>query len=263
MISLQEKVETEDIEKILQAIKNQRWYFFKNNEYILFDRYTALIWANLNYFPYESTVTHTQYDYDKDCFEIENLIENTNLTKWGNFNGWRIPKPDELWKMIEDKTFPFQKGYCWQICDKNTWCVYKDERFFCYELINVNVNTYSHVNILPCSSSLVPKNLIGSMTPKDILGIFTKNGLIPIFNHKSVNELYEKVYTKVGTFNYFPILSKYDLSATSKSPIKYFESILSLSDELLGILDEYETAQSETIAEFLKIALKLNEKYLI
>lgn len=41
-----------DVEKILEAIKNQRWYFIKNKPKILFDKNTGLIWANLNTFNY-------------------------------------------------------------------------------------------------------------------------------------------------------------------------------------------------------------------
>ena len=52
------------------------------------------------------------------------------------------------------------------------------------------------------------------------------------------------------------------MAAIAKSPIKYFDEVLSLTDELLEILQKYEAAQSETIAEFLKIALKLNMKYI-
>ena len=39
-------------EKILAAIKAQRWFFFENNDKILFDSRNALIWANLNLFPW-------------------------------------------------------------------------------------------------------------------------------------------------------------------------------------------------------------------
>ena len=38
--------------RILEAIKNQRWYFFKNRTKILMDRNTGLLWLNLNYFEY-------------------------------------------------------------------------------------------------------------------------------------------------------------------------------------------------------------------
>lgn len=62
--------------------------------------------------------------------------------------------------------------------------------------------------------------------------------------------------------NYREILKKFDMAAIKKSPIKYFDAVLNVTDELLNILQDYETAQSETIAAFLKITLKLNIKYL-
>lgn len=64
-----------------------------------------------------------------------------------------------------------------------------------------------------------------------------------------------------ANFNYRPILAKYDVAAVNKSAIKYFDAVLSVTDELLNVLQEYETSQSETIAEFLKITLNLGAKY--
>ena len=40
------------LDRILDAIKNQRWYFFANKPKVLMDRDTAILWADLNYFPY-------------------------------------------------------------------------------------------------------------------------------------------------------------------------------------------------------------------
>ncbi|MBQ6296963.1 MAG: hypothetical protein IJK81_04635 [Selenomonadaceae bacterium] len=64
-----------------------------------------------------------------------------------------------------------------------------------------------------------------------------------------------------ANFNYRPILEKYDAAAINKSVIKYSAAVLSVTDELIEILSEYEAAQSETIAEFLKISLKLKAKF--
>lgn len=63
------------------------------------------------------------------------------------------------------------------------------------------------------------------------------------------------------TFDYRPLLEQYDTAAVDKSPIKYFDAVLNVSDEFLDILNEYETAQAETIAESLKLTLKLKAKY--
>ena len=41
------------VEKILEAIKNQRWFFFKNKQKVFMDRNTGILWANLDYYPYE------------------------------------------------------------------------------------------------------------------------------------------------------------------------------------------------------------------
>ncbi len=64
-----------------------------------------------------------------------------------------------------------------------------------------------------------------------------------------------------ANFDYRTILAKYDAAAINKSVIKYSAAVLSVTDELIEILSEYEAAQSETIAEFLKIALKLKVKF--
>ena len=45
---------------ILEGIKNQRWFFFKNKPSVLFDKYTGLLWANLNYYNYDDDITPGQ-----------------------------------------------------------------------------------------------------------------------------------------------------------------------------------------------------------
>ncbi|MBQ6114270.1 MAG: hypothetical protein IJL11_02740, partial [Synergistaceae bacterium] len=44
-----ESLSDEGRNRILDAIKSQRWYFFKNNKYILMDKMTGLLWANRDY----------------------------------------------------------------------------------------------------------------------------------------------------------------------------------------------------------------------
>ena len=62
-------------------------------------------------------------------------------------------------------------------------------------------------------------------------------------------------------FNYDELLKKFDVAKIKKSPIKYLDAVLNVTAELLNILQDYEATQSETIAAFLKITLKLNVKY--
>lgn len=46
------KLSVTGVDRILEAIKNQRWYFIKNKPQILFDKNTGLIWANLHWFSF-------------------------------------------------------------------------------------------------------------------------------------------------------------------------------------------------------------------
>ena len=42
-----QKLSGKGVDRILEAIKNQRWFWFKDKLKVLFDRDTALLWANL------------------------------------------------------------------------------------------------------------------------------------------------------------------------------------------------------------------------
>ena len=64
-----------------------------------------------------------------------------------------------------------------------------------------------------------------------------------------------------ANFDYHPLLKKFDVAALEKSAIKYFDAVLSVTNELLKILQEYEKAQAETIAQSLKMTFKLNAKF--
>ena len=287
------------VEKILQAIKNQRWYFFANKPKVLMDRDTALIWANLNYFPYFKNNNSDWYSYDNSYSEVKTLMTQINSENWGGFSDWKIPNPYELWKMIKDKSFPFQQGDNWQI--KRNWfcCVeYKGNfagKHLDYSGATKKIDKYN-VTVLPCSYFYVPNDYENNISPSNnfyteneklqfTLNILVQNNLIPMFNDEAITQLYRKIFVDkpalmkqlaeveakiaelqpaqmklTANFNYKPLLAKYDVAAAAKSPIKYFDAVLNVSDEFLDILNEYETAQAETIAEFLKIALKLNAK---
>lgn len=263
-----------DTEKILQAIKNQRWYFFENNDKILFDRDSGLIWANLNCFPYiKNNFPYTCWD---SYMEVKILIQNTNEERWGGFSDWRIPTVEELWKLVSDQSFPFREGKNYRIKDRFGWCVVVRNNEYAVKDLDI-IDEWQGIYetsscVLPCSSALVPQQL----NPQGILDIFTTNKLIPKFDDAETNALYRKLFidkpntpaipTKparvtTANFDYRPLLEKFDTAAVDKSPIKYFDAVLAVTDVLLDALQKYETAQAETIAECLKVALNLNDKY--
>ena len=258
-----------DTEKILQAIQSQRWFFFRNNDKILFDRDTALIWANMKYFPY-CKAGGMHYSCNNSYSEVKNLISEKNSSKFGGFSDWRIPTHHELWKMILSKSFPFHSEPHWQIKGFFSYCVTYGSGLSGKNLgekgASSDISTFYDVAVIPCSSALVSRGY--SATPQEIIDIFTKNNLIPIFRDESINEPYQKIFTGKTVqknltvkFDYKPLLAKFNLADLGRSPIKYFDAVLSVTDEFLDALQEFESAQAETIAESLKIALKLNAKY--
>lgn len=275
-------------QKILDAIKSQRWFFFENNSKIIFDRDTALVWANLDFFPFEkgsrSYVCRNSYQ------EVKDLMKRTNIDKFGGYYDWKIPKLNELIKFVKDKTFPYWTGTNWRIKNSNYrfWVITKDFAWESEAITAKDMDSLSDFDtknfdarVLPCNHSLQPQNF--ASLAREVLDIFSKNKLIPSFNNYDITRLYKKIFISgenvedlknqlaeienktpklTANFDYLPLLKKFDTAAIKKSPIKYFKSVLSLSDELLEILDEYENSQSETIGECSKIALKLSAKFI-
>ena len=138
-------------------------------------------------------------------------------------------------------------------------------------------------HVIPCSASL-KESSARYPSATEILDIFKKNDLVPKFKDESINKLYKKLVfglteqdsaqnqiekpieqpaqKVIAPFDYKTTLAKFNLPDLEKSPIKYFDAVLKVTDELIGVLNEYQSANSDTIAEFLKIALNLNAKYI-
>ncbi len=282
------------VQKILEAIKNQRWYFFKNKPKVLMDKNTALLWANLDCFPWYTEA------YTADG--AASLLANTNATEelGEGYNEWRVPTPEELWSLIEDKTFPFHSGVNWGIKARCYWAVMYNGAILGKDLDDSGARTdmvSRGAHLLPCYHGLVPADYEPNVAPSNTLfteteklqmtlDVFVQNGLLPTFQDEAITELYRQIYIDkpkllkqlaeveaqlaglqkkevrlTADFSYKPLLAKYDVKAVDQSVIQYYEAVLSVTDTILEMLQEYETAQSETIRDFSKIALQLETRY--
>lgn len=280
-------------EKFLNAIKNQRWFFFENNGKILFDRDTTLVWANLNLFPWKKFYIKDlrPFLFCDPYEEVKNLMSEKNSQKWGGFSDWEIPTLSEIFYIVRDKSFPLQKDNVWLTKNEDNDLRVRECEYNITEdsMLSTNIS-YATINVLPCSHFYFSTDYDYSYTETGelqfTLNIFVQNELIPMFDDAEITQLYRKIFVDkpalmkelaevdaqiaeseqsqirlTANFNYRPILAKYDVAAVNKSAIKYFDAVLSVTDELLNVLQEYEATQSETIAEFLKITLKLGAKY--
>ena len=282
------------VEKILEAIKNQRWYFIKNKPKILFDKNTGLLWANLNTFNY----LDKDGDYYKSYKYLDDIINNYSF----GVNGFRVPTCYELWQAVADKTIPFHResDAYWTLLGRSFWvCEYNGGirgKNLDYSGATSNIGGFN-VALFPCSDYLIqnsdyqekvnPDNPV--YTEKErlqfTLDIFIKNELVPIFNDEAITELYKKLYFEKpqlleqlqelenqikqlqtvtllsSEFDYTALLAKYDIKAIDASLIKYYQAVQQWCRELMEKVDYYEEQKASVIKDFNLISLKLSKKY--
>lgn len=278
------------IDRILEAIKNQRWYFFKNKTKILMDRDTGLLWANQKYFPFVKP-DGTPYSQS----ERQSVAETLN----DNFYNWTIPT-QSMMQYVLDTGFPYDLGNRHKLHSScraihvqnqgNNFSMWVDNDY-------PSVSTASDAALIPISQSLVDNSYYSqnvspnnpNYTEKErlqfTLDLFIQNDLWPIFNDEEITELYKKIYyekpklieqlqelqTEIeslqtvtllsSTFDYTALLTKYDIKAIDSSIIKYYQAVQQWIEELLEKLDYYESEKETVIRDFNVIGLKLAKRY--
>ena len=293
--SIQEKLKTINAEidklsstvtdRILEAIKNQRWYFFKNKPHILMDKTTGILWANLDYFPYnQGSSANGWYELDE-----ANALLKYYITDY--FSNWLLPNEEDLIHIM-NKTFPFFDKHGFK--QGNYWCTKKG-------VICIKNDTISGTNIsgrlIPCNYSLIQDSEYEENVSDDnllytekerlqfTLDLFRENELCPIFNDAEITDLYKKIYfekpkllqalSKVETqlaqceevktitinFDYTTLLNKYDTASIDKSIIKYYETVQKWIDELMEYLADFEQQKESVIQDCNQIGLQLSAVY--
>ena len=288
-----DKLSSTATDRILEAIKNQRWYFFKNKPHILMDKTTGILWANLDYFPYNQGSYDSEGNYTLD--EAKSLVNNYSVD---GIDDWQIPTLEVFKHMIYDKTFPFQEGDNWRIKGKYYWHCNIDN----WSENGIHLDNWASGNgwvnyVLPCNYSLIQdseyeenvseNNLL--YTEKErlqfTLDLFRENELWPIFDDVEITDLYKKIYfekprllqalsevetqltqceevkTITANFDYMTLLNKYDIASINKSIIKYYEAVQQWIDELMEYLADFEQQKESVIQDCNQIGLQLSTTY--
>lgn len=262
-----------DSDMLFVAIRNQRWYFFENNEKIIFDKNSGLIWANLKFFPYKKEGNNPY-----SLKEAASLVTQMNLQNWGGYGSWKIPTPYELWIMIEDKSFPFRQGNFWRIKSEfYGWCVNVNGSLKAKDLdftgAYKGITNDRYVDVILCTDALRPTNF--SSEPNVIIDIFRKNNLFPKFNNVIANRIYSTVKLSTNSktaapeksispaaFDFDFDFTKYDAASINQSPIKFFKAVSSVADEMLELLQQYEDFAAKIIADAAQISSTINTSYI-
>lgn len=207
-----DKLSSTATDRILEAIKNQRWYFFKNKPHILMDKTTGIIWANLDCFPWNKGEDPNNKG-SMYCYEFKEAEELLKKYITDNIPNWEFPKKQELIHFVEDKSCPFikenssdyrLKGYkIWITIEKTP----SNEKFMVLKLDELkNDENRDNAFLIPCSYHLIQNNEYEKnisennhiYTEKErlrfTLDLFRKNELWPIFDDAEITDLYKKIY---------------------------------------------------------------------
>lgn len=207
-----DKLSSTATDRILEAIKNQRWYFFKNKPHILMDKTTGIIWANLDCFPWNKG----EDPNDKGsmyCYEFKEAEELLKKYITDNIPNWEFPKKQELIHFVEDKSCPFIKENSsdYRLKGCKFWITIEktpsNEKFMVLKLDELkNDENRDNAFLIPCSYHLIQNNEYEKnisennhiYTEKErlrfTLDLFRKNELWPIFDDAEITDLYKKIY---------------------------------------------------------------------
>lgn len=205
------------IDRILEAIKNQRWYFFKNKTKLMFDKQTGLLFPNLAYYNIGaggiwSTCTG-RYNSNPDLKFLNDLEIN-------GIKNWELPTSTDIRKILNDEYFPFYYNFPnnYSIrtnCNSDSYWIFSvrvsDSMIFnCYAIDRNSPNRFEFGNwdcgVFPKSTMLVDNSdyqaKVSSGNPnytekerlQFTLDLFVQNDLWPIFDDEEITELYKKIY---------------------------------------------------------------------
>lgn len=280
--------------RILEAIKQQRWFFFKNKPEVLLDRDTGLLWNNPAYIPFLKA-NGSSFGLDEAKKMSGEAVE---IAGWEN---WKIVNALQFEKIARDDSgYPYYTGGYYQIANESG--VIMDRTDTGYIQFYWTDNDYrsgkatDHGIFLICNAALVSGSVYEADRANDkiytenerlqfTLDLFVNHGLEPIFDDAEAVQLYRQIYIEKpalleqladvemqlealqqtvqlsSAFDYTVLLADYDISAIDGSVIQYYQAVLSLADDFLEKLAAYEEEKSSTIRDFNAISLKLGAKY--
>lgn len=289
------------VDRILEAIKNQRWYFFKNKPKVLMDRDTGLLWPNLTFYNICAGGIWEKCTRSFSCGVNTSFVEKLLID---NYSDWKLPKKQDIMTLLDDLTFPFFYNNKSNRCVKTNAGGYVFSLKIIGEFSNCIAIDGDYANIGNWDCGVLPRTDIlvqnsdyeNNVSPNNpvytekerlqfTLDLFVQNELWPIFDDNEITQLYKKIYFEKpellhqlqeiqnqiedlqtvtllsSDFDYMALLAKYDVDSINNSIIKYYQAIQQWTDELMEKLDYYEQEKEDVIKDFNIIGLKLSKKY--
>lgn len=274
------------MKKLFDYISSTRWFFFENRKMFLFDKWSGLLWANLEHF------TPNELD-------LNSAKNESNKINWHDLQNWRLPTRDEFWFMISDKSFPFQEGRNYRIHNSCYWQTSEGR----IDLDSSGPNwtaTQNACPYLPCNSSFATDAFRPATIEKfiseaeeqkkieDLLSFFGNQGWVPKFKDKQLAEIYHSYQQKpqllekislleieiselyqqskksliTVDFNYQTHLLHYNLQEVNSSALKFYRNSIAWLNNLIICLDDFSKEHYDYISTMLQIHHKVNAPYI-
>lgn len=251
-------------ERILTALSEQQWYFFKNKR-VVFDRETGMLLPDLNLYNIAAGDTWGEY---KSLFPSDENGDFLKELDIDGVRGWKLPKKKELEKLMASNSFPFfyykhaKQKYGINDCSIRAK---KDARGMdhviqvlrvdaksdqrCVALNNNFLSADQECGIMPVSETLLKQ--VGSYADimsdytrpmedrmETVLELFVNNGLIPIFDAPDVTALFESLYSGKEK----PVVTEQP-EPVKKEELSSGQSLESFKNDIDIMLMEYDAAK--------------------
>lgn len=242
-----------NLKPLLEAISQQRWYYFKDKTHVLYDSHTGYLWPNLEYVTLPTVEQGLQ-----NSFQLNDL----GLGEWQTHTPTLLDSiaasyPHKnvstwFWTSRRDSG----ESHCKQLNGGNNWLFNNNVYYLPYCPLFANPDIAPHVN-----------NFTPLEKAQKVLDLFLEQGWQPIFSTEEHNETYKKIQQRPsllaalqdleqrlhqaleqqkndkqplsGQFNYLIELQHYHCQDINQSSLKYAQALQQWATQLLIKLDEF------------------------
>lgn len=276
-------------QELIEAVKKQRWFFFKNPKEIIFDTHTGIIWENLNYLQIQKFTNGTFKDESK----TKNTAKIPNWNIASNFEYSSILSKKSKYpflSLVDQLETPNSHRY-FRIKGESITHFYREsDSIFTTSIFDSSTVVFVlYCNATYVNADLDPSNsTIYSIDEKAqmVLCIFSEQKWEPIFDQKELTDVFKKYYYERPSlikslaeleikikelepkrkklnkdFDFKVLLKEFDLKEINFSALQYYRNAVLWINELLDSLDDFESENSQLVQSMLSVQDEMMEDY--
>ncbi len=252
--------------ELLEAISQQRWYYFKDKTYVLYDSHTGYLWPNLEYFQMPTFAAGMAKDLSLSGLGTGKWSANNTLNLINTIYG-SYPCKAKINVLLSTDTIGRGQGHVNAFYPQNKT---SHTPTFDNAYILPHCPLYANPDIAPHITNFTPLE-----KAQKVLDLFLEQGWQPIFDNVDHYAIYQQLQQRPqllkaisdlepalalaieneknqqqslsGTFNHQTDLKTYNLSAIDASSLQYAHALQQWTSNLLNKLDDFSQQHSNLI----------------